>query len=679
MNTDDKAPGNSETALKRMERRDWWLWGIAIAFLLLLTFAIYSFMVLQPPIPGRPWMDARNAVRGLLALILVFSAFAAYRQVILARLRSQLATQAKLVGALQTRAELFQKLAILDPLTGLYNRRFALQYLPGEMARAARHNYRLTVLLIDLNGLKRINDQYGHSAGDLTLREFAGALRKAMRSSDIAARIGGDEFLAILPECDGASWPRMLARISHVEATYRGEKIPIHFAAGWAEYVVGESVDEILERADRHLYEDKRTGAVERQASAAREQLRQAAKFTTMGQITSGVAHEFNNLLTVIKGYAELLLSQLTESAEMHHEVTEIHRASERAASLTGHLLAFSRKQAFEPRLLDVNRLVASTEMMLRRVLGDRVKLKFEPAEDLYPVKADASQMEQLIMNLIAHSRDLMPQGGSVFLQTGNFEMDAAFCAVHPGSRPGRYVFLRARETAPGTESQAPEPAAQTFLLPGQISSLGLATVYGIVKQNDGYLLVESFNQAPAPLPAAAPGPGAPGESAQPEAGNCAITTITAFLRSAAQQAPAEPVRPAEPPAPERRARKGASVLVVESLESLQQFLCDFLRNQGCEVLPAASGEDAIRLSAESSARIHLIIADMILPGMSGMELVDCIRAQRPSIKALYITGYPEDAALHQDLLQGDAEFLTAPFSPQQFSEKLHRLLAESA
>jgi diguanylate cyclase (GGDEF)-like protein len=242
--------------LHKVERRDWWLWGTAVLVMMLLASAVCLLSFLSP------WRERDTlfqvqldaAARGLVGLILLFSLFAIHQQLIIKRLRRELAEQ------MAKTAEVFKKLAVLDPLTGLYNRRGVTELLSAEIARADRQGYTLTALMLDLNGLKRINDSYGHSAGDLALVELARRLRKAIRSSDLPARVGGDEFLVLLPECTAAEVVHALDRLRGLEIVVSGSRIPVIFASGWVEYRTGESPEQFLERADQALYADKHRG-----------------------------------------------------------------------------------------------------------------------------------------------------------------------------------------------------------------------------------------------------------------------------------------------------------------------------------------------------------------------------------------------------------------------------------
>ncbi len=249
-----------QAGLRKLERRDWWLWVLAIVVMLLLTSAVISMNFPNLAKIEDPFLQFMldQAVRGLVGLVLIFNAYTIYQQAMIKRVRREFSTQLDEMSRLQTRAEEFHRQANLDPLTGLYNRRFGEQRLTAEAARSQRYGHPLAVVAIDLNEFKQINDHYGHPAGDLVLKEFAERLSDTIRVTDVAVRVGGDEFLVLLPECPAGQVQALLARLQPMEVDYRGQKIPVKFSAGWVGYAHGETPQAFLERADKTLYANKR-------------------------------------------------------------------------------------------------------------------------------------------------------------------------------------------------------------------------------------------------------------------------------------------------------------------------------------------------------------------------------------------------------------------------------------
>ena len=247
-------------SLARLERRDWWLWTAAVVVMLLLTVAVV-FMSL-PALMSDPYsffqFHLEQAVRGLVGLVLLFNVYTIYQQILIKRLRAQLASQIEMLASLRLRASEYHKMAMVDPLTGLYNRRFAEQRLAAEVDRSKRYGHPLTALVIDLNDFKEINDKYGHLAGDMVLKEFGTRLSRNIRVSDLAVRMGGDEFLVVLPECPEEQIPGLLARLGDLEVDFRGTMIPVRFSAGVAGFSPVETPEQMLERADQALYAQKK-------------------------------------------------------------------------------------------------------------------------------------------------------------------------------------------------------------------------------------------------------------------------------------------------------------------------------------------------------------------------------------------------------------------------------------
>jgi diguanylate cyclase (GGDEF)-like protein len=256
--------GEIQAKLQKLEQRDWWLWSMAVIVMLLLTFAVFTMSFPDLIKVEDPFFKSslNRAVRGLIGLVLIFNGYTIYQQVMVKRLRREFSRKIEEMRILQARAEEFERLAQIDPLTGLSNRRAAEGRLASEAGRSQRHGNALTVVSFDLDKFKQINDTYGHLAGDQVLKEFAVRLSSAVRLSDFAARMGGDEFLALLPECTTNHVDTLLARLRPMETEYNGQKIPILFSAGWVGYEQGETTEQFLERADRTLYAEKRAGKI---------------------------------------------------------------------------------------------------------------------------------------------------------------------------------------------------------------------------------------------------------------------------------------------------------------------------------------------------------------------------------------------------------------------------------
>jgi two-component system, cell cycle sensor histidine kinase and response regulator CckA len=383
------------------------------------------------------------------------------------------------------------------------------------------------------------------------------------------------------------------------------------------------------------------------------EQLRQAQKIEAVGRLAGGVAHDFNNLLNVITGYGQMLFRRLAEGPE-REKTRAILQAADRAAGLTRQLLAFSRKQVLEPKVLDLNAVVSGMDEMLRRLIGEDIELEADLAADLGRTRADPGQLEQVLMNLVVNARDAMPRGGRVTLETANAEMDDAYVRDHLGARPGRYVTLAVRDTGLGMDAETQKHIFEPFFTTkekGKGTGLGLATVYGIVKQSEGYIWVES-----------APGAG---------------TTVRVYLPRVEGEPVAEgPKRPAVPE--EAPARGTETVLLVEDEEMVRRMTREVLEGAGYQVLEAASGFDALRVSSGHRGRLDLLLTDVVMPGMSGRELAERLAPVRPGMRVLYMSGHTDDAIFHHGVTQAATGFLQKPFTPETLERRVRELLGHA-
>ncbi|MBI4542932.1 MAG: PAS domain S-box protein [Gemmatimonadetes bacterium] len=381
------------------------------------------------------------------------------------------------------------------------------------------------------------------------------------------------------------------------------------------------------------------------------EQMRQSQRLEAVGRLAGGVAHDFNNLLTAILGSTDLIL----ESPELDHalreDVGEIRRASLRAADLTRQLLAFSRRQLLQPELLDLNTVVADMDKLLRRLIGEDVALRTVLAASLRAVRADPGQIEQVIANLSVNARDAMPRGGALTLETANVEVGEAEAAERSALVPGEYVKLVVSDTGSGMDVETRSHLFEPFFTTkrkGEGTGLGLATVYGIVKQSGGYVYVDSE-----------PGRG---------------TTVTIFLPAVA--AATMPPAPRLPPAASHRGAE--TILVVEDEEAVRKLTRRLLEARGYTVLAAASGGEALSLVERYAGGIALLVSDVVMPGMSGPEVVQRVCALRPETKALLVSGYTDDAMIRHGVRDSGIAFLQKPFTPDALARKVRELLDEA-
>ena len=382
------------------------------------------------------------------------------------------------------------------------------------------------------------------------------------------------------------------------------------------------------------------------------EQLRQSQKMEAIGRLAGGIAHDFNNLLTLIKGYAHLSLLELKENDPLKDSIEGIKKASERAADLTRQLLAFSRRQVMEMKVLDLNTLLRDLDKMLRRVIGENIELGTRLADDLGRVKADPGQLEQVILNLAVNARDAMPSGGKLTIETANVEMDEAFARAHIEVSPGRYVQLAVRDTGVGMTPEVQERVFEPFFTTkekGKGTGLGLSMVYGIVKQSGGNIWLDS-----------APGQG---------------TTFRIYLPRVDEPVEELAEKGAEKGAAEDLPRGPETVLVVEDDPEVLELSVRILNRQGYRVWQAVNGVEALRICEQHKEPIDLMLTDVVMPQMGGKELAEKVQPLRPQMKVLFTSGYMDDAVVHKGILNSGSHFLQKPFSPTVLAHKVREVL----
>jgi two-component system cell cycle sensor histidine kinase/response regulator CckA len=393
------------------------------------------------------------------------------------------------------------------------------------------------------------------------------------------------------------------------------------------------------------LTEIRRTAAEKEQLQ---EQLRQAQKLESIGRLAGGVAHDFNNLLTIINGYAGLLSEQLRANPPLLAYAAEIQKAGDHATALTGQLLAFSRKQVIRPRPLDLNTVARDAERMLQRLIGEDIEFRTRLDPQPAWVMADPAQINQVMVNIAANARDAMPEGGRFELATANIEIDQASAAAYRDATPGRYVLVTLRDNGMGMTDEVRQSIFEPFFTTkkvGKGAGLGLATAYGIVRQSGGWIDVRS------------------------ELGEGSSFHI--FLpRIDVGEIPEETEA-----TPQGDLRGGETVLVVEDDEGVRELTTTILRARGYNVLEAASGPEACEVAKKHPDRIHLLLTDVIMPGMNGRELSRLLLDQRPQLKVLVMSGYAESVIAHRGVLDAEFEFIQKPFSSDVLAAKVRQLL----
>jgi PAS domain S-box-containing protein len=378
-------------------------------------------------------------------------------------------------------------------------------------------------------------------------------------------------------------------------------------------------------------------------------QFRQAQKMEAVGRLSGGVAHDFNNMLGVILGFTELAIMKLPADEPVQMYLEEVRTAAQRSADITRQLLAFARKQIIAPKVLDLNDTIERMIKMLRRLIGEDIDLLWKPAKDLWPVKMDPAQIDQVLANLMVNSRDAIAGVGKITIETGKVEFDEHYCETYTGFVPGRYALLAVSDNGCGMDKETLAKIFEPFFTTKEVgkgTGLGLATIYGIVKQNNGFINVYSE-----------PGQG---------------TTFKVYLPMQESQAAAteQPRQPAEVPTGTE------TVLLVEDEPSLLNFARLLLEDLGYTVLATGSPREAIQLAKEHSHEIDLLMTDVVMPGMSGRDLREQLEGHRPGLKCLFMSGYTTNVIAHQGVLDEGVHFVQKPFSREAIARKIREALS---
>jgi len=376
-------------------------------------------------------------------------------------------------------------------------------------------------------------------------------------------------------------------------------------------------------------------------------QLVQAQKMESVGRLAGGVAHDFNNILTVIMGYSDILLTDLSLDDPNRESIEDIKNSGQRAVTLTSQLLAFSRKQILAPRVVNLNDIVYETEKMLRRIIGEDVLLTTIPSPSINSVYVDPGQLGQVIINLAVNARDAMPEGGRLIVETQDAELNEEFCHQHPGSRPGRYVLLSVRDTGCGMTQEVMAQIFEPFFSTkgmGKGTGLGLSTIYGIVKQSDGYIDVES------------------------EIGVGTCFKIYLPVVDAA-------VHPSAPEEATVSSSGSETILLAEDDGDVRRIAKKILERQGYKVLESSNGQAAIALADRFAGPIDLLMTDIVMPGMNGRQLAEILTARHPGLKTLFVSGYTDDQIVRHSVMSASTHFLNKPFSTSDLTSKVRDIL----
>jgi two-component system, cell cycle sensor histidine kinase and response regulator CckA len=581
--------------IRQIERREWSLSWAAIAVTLLLTAGLTSFAmgVLSPHSVETARADLLVAVRGLVGLVLVFDMYVVYQQLQIARMRRRLVE----------REEFFQLIS---------------------------ENVVDMIAVVDSNGKRVYNSPSYHRILGYGLDELG-----ATSSFD---QVHPDDRQIVVDAAADARRTGVGRRIEYRMRHKDGSWVYLESTASPVINAKGEAENLVI--VNRDISERRRL----------EEQLRQSQKMDAIGRLSGGVAHDFNNLLGVIIGYAEILQEHILESDSMRAPVDQIIKAGNRASSLTKQLLAFSRQQVLEPKILLLNAVVSDTEKMLRRLIGEDIELLTSLDPTLGKIRADQGQIEQVIMNLAVNARDAMPEGGRLVIETANFEIDDKFTRRYAYPvLPGSYVLLTVSDTGIGMDTATQQRIFEPFFTTkekGKGTGLGLSTVYGVVKQSGGYIDVVS-----------ARGKGTAFNIYLPRVGQDAVETKTLG-----------PEHPEE-------LRGTETILVAEDEDTLRALTRHLLELYGYRVLEACDGNQALRLSDQTVDEIHLLLTDVVMPGISGRILADQLKQKRPDVKVVFMSGYTGQRVGEKDILEPGSLFLQKPFTREGLARKIREAL----
>ena len=381
------------------------------------------------------------------------------------------------------------------------------------------------------------------------------------------------------------------------------------------------------------------------------QQLRQVQKMESIGRLAAGIAHDFNNVLSVIIGYSDLLLTTIPSNDPIHEKIKRIHDSGSRAATLTRQLLAFSRKQVLEKKVISINTIIRNFLKILGKMVGEDIVITTYLSEESCIVEADPGQIEQIIMNLIVNAKDAMPNGGEIIIETARINLDKHYVNKHIEVKPGQYVLMAISDTGEGMDEDVLSKIFDPFFTTkeqGKGTGLGLATVYGIVKQHDGYIYAYSEKNRGTTFKIYLPA------SKKTEEETESKSTVRTLLQG------------------------NETILIVDDNASIRQLIVETLKPLGYNCLQAACGKDAMDVLRKYKGEVHLLITDVVMPGMSGRELAETIREERPEMKVIFMSGYTENIIAHHGVLEQGINYISKPITPVTLTQKIRSVLREN-
>jgi len=701
-------------SIVRIERREWFLWSAAVIVTLLLTLGLASFLLREDDTIS----DFPQAIRGLIGLVLIFDIYTLFQQLQIHRMRRKLIHREELFRFISENAA--DMIAVVDMEGKRIFNSFSYEKVLGYSLKELRESSSFDQIHPEDRAKVRQASEEARRTGvgkplEYRVRHKDGTWRVLESTASVIRNSKGDPENLVIVNRDVTERKRSAEALRRSEASFRsvvedapygiyraslsGELVLVNSAL---EKMLGYSSQEELLGTNlassvyRYPLEHKKLNEMLLQQESFKDlevewkrkdgapltvrcsgcpikdeagavayvevfaedvterrglerQLRMAQKMEAVGRLSGGIAHDFNNLLGVIIGYSQVLKRGLGSQHASFEHAEEIEKAGQRAVSLTRQLLAFSRQQVLEPVVLNLNTLVSDMEKMLPRLISEDIALKLELDASISQVKADPSQIEQVILNLVVNARDAMPDGGKLLVQTANVNLDTTYAHNHPGSRPGSYVMLRVTDTGTGIDPEIQSQIFEPFFTTKERdkgTGLGLATVYGIVKQSGGYIAVDSEKGKGASFSVYLP------RLEQPVAHSIAPLAVASM-----------------------DTRGTETILLVEDAEPLRKLAVMFLKESGYLILSAADGQQALQTARQHPGPIHLLLTDVVMPGMNGRVLGERLAPSQPGMKVLYMSGYADSFIAGHGVLEPGTHLLHKPFTQETLTRKVRELL----